>query len=83
MPVKRLQARSVENLKANDDDIGTFDFFRAASDREINQSSSPSPYQKENYFDPKFKQNTQQQPKVLPIMVQKVLVAELEQLVLL
>ena len=67
-PAKRLQARSVENLKANDDDIGAFDLFRAASDGEINQSSSPSPYQKEeNYF--QFKQNTQQPPKpVLPIV---------------
>ena len=58
---KKRQARSVENLKENNDDLGAFDLFRAASDREINQSSSPSPrYQKEeNYF--QFKQNTQQQ----------------------
>ena len=58
---KKRQARSVENLKENDDDLGAFDLFRAASDGEINQSSSPSPhYQKEeNYF--QFKQNTQQQ----------------------
>jgi hypothetical protein len=58
---KKRQARSVENLKENEDDLGAFDLFRAASDGEINQSSSPSPYQKEeNYF--QIKQNTQQQP---------------------
>ena len=73
---KKRQARSVENLKDNDDDLGAFDLFRAASDGEINQSSSPSPrYQKEeNYF--QFKQNAQQkapstshaheEPKQLP-----------------
>ena len=72
---KKRQARSVENLKENEDDLGAFDLFRAASDGEINQSSSPSPrYQKEeNYF--QFKQNTQQplpsshpheEPKQLP-----------------
>ena len=73
---KKRQARSVENLKENGDDLGAFDPFRAASDGEINQSSSPSPrYQKEeNYF--QFKQNTQQrapstshpheEPKQLP-----------------
>ena len=59
---KKRQARSVENLKANEDDLGAFDLFRAASDGEINQSSSPSPYQKEeNYF--QFKQNSQQPPQ--------------------
>ena len=71
VPIKKRQAKSVENLNANEDDLGAFDLFRAASDGEINQSSSPSPYQKEeNHF--QFKQNTQQQspqpqePKQLP-----------------
>ena len=50
---KKRQARSVENLKENDDDLGAFDLFRAASDGEINQSSSPSPhYQKEENHAP-------------------------------
>ena len=60
---KKQQARSVENLKENDDDLGAFDLFRAASDGEINQSSSPSPrYQKEENMHFQFKQNTQQAP---------------------
>ena len=61
LPTKKRQARSVENLKENEDDLGAFDLFRAASDGEINQSSSPSPYQREeNYF--QFKQNPQPPP---------------------
>ena len=34
VPTKKRQARSVENLKANEDNLGAFDLFRAASDGE-------------------------------------------------
>ena len=60
---RRFQAKSEQNLHANGDDGGAFDLFRAASDGEINQSSTPSPYQQEeeeNSF--QFRATAQQPP---------------------
>ena len=63
---KKFKAKSEENLQANGDDIGTFDLFRAASEGDLKQSSSPpaSPppskckVEENSYF--QFKQSSQQ-----------------------
>ena len=62
-PPKKFQAKSVENLCANEDDIGgALDLFRAASDGEVNQSSSPSPSKVEEENLPSFKPTEVQPP---------------------